>query len=454
MRRPRSLQGRLVGLVVALVGGVWLGAALFTLFDARHQIEELLDSHLAQSAALLAARHDADPPDKAGMAAPASHRYARRVAFQVWHGGRLALRSTNAPATPMASRASGFGTQRLDDGRRWRVYASPGADDGVQIYVGERMEARDDILQAVMRGMLAPLLLVLPLLAALGWWAVHHGLRPLRHLGRTLAQRAPDALQPVALPQLPTELQGLVDALNALFGRVARLLDGERRFTADAAHELRTPIAAIRAQAQVAMAACDDGVRRHALQATLDGCDRAARLVDQLLTLARLEGRAPSSGQPVALAALARAAIAELMPQAMARHQQVTLDAPDTCRVAGDATLLGVLLRNLVDNAMRYSPEGARIDVALSRGALHWTLSVDDSGPGMDDVSRTRLGERFFRVLGTEASGSGLGWSIVRRIADLHGLTLAAVPSASLGGLRVTVGGLREAAPGPAGASS
>jgi len=347
----------------------------------------------------------------------------------------------------MAPRDSGFQTLRLADGRRWRVFATHGAHEGVQIYVGERADARDDILWAVVRGMLTPLLIVLPLLAGLSWWAISHGMRPLRQLGQTLTHRAPDALQPVDLPNLPTELQRLVDALNALFGRVAGLLDSERRFTADAAHELRTPIAAIRAQAQVAMAASDDGSRRHALQATLDGCDRATRLVEQLLTLARLEGKAAPGGEPVALAALARSTIAELMPQALARGQQVSLDAPAACHVAGDATLLGVLLRNLVDNAMRYSPEGARIEVALTGDASGWVLSVDDSGPGMDDAQRARLGERFFRVLGTDASGSGLGWSIARRIADLHGLTLSTGRSASLGGLRVEVRGWRDAPP-------
>ena len=232
----------------------------------------------------------------------------------------------------------------------------------------------------------------------------------------------------------------MVDALNGLFGRITELLASERRFTADAAHELRTPIAGIRAQAQVALGATEDQERSHALQATLQGCDRAARLVDQLLTLARLESGAKHTLVDVDLAALARGVVAEVAPLALARQQVIEAAASSPCTVQGDATLLSVMVRNLVDNAIRYSPAGAIVRIAVSneRGAIR--LSIDDSGPGMSPADIERIGERFFRVVGSGQDGSGLGWSITRRIAAVHRAVVKVARSASLGGLSVEIG--------------
>jgi two-component system sensor histidine kinase QseC len=244
------------------------------------------------------------------------------------------------------------------------------------------------------------------------------------------------------LPGAPAEMLPMLDALNGLFERIGALVESERRFTADAAHELRTPIAAIRTQAQVALGENDGGLRRHALQATLAACDRATRLVEQLLTLSRLEAGSPAPALPVDLLGVVRHVVADLAPQALRKQQAIELDAPPGVMVAGDATLLAVLVRNLVDNAIRYSPVGASVQVRLLRsetGAVE--LSVEDSGPGLSDAELSRLGERFFRVLGAGegASGSGLGWSIVRRIAAVLRLQLAVARSARTGGLLVTV---------------
>jgi two-component system sensor histidine kinase QseC len=283
---------------------------------------------------------------------------------------------------------------------------------------------------------------------------VRRGLLPLRRLGTALGRRSPEATQPLVLAESADELHALVDALNSLFARIGRLIDMERRFTADAAHELRTPIAAIRAQAQVALAAEDDASRHHALSATLRGCDRLTRLVEQLLVLSRLDARPPTDHRSVDLAALARRTIAELAPQALERRQTVALEVPRHCEVAADEMLLAVLLRNLVDNAIRYSPAGAQVTMHLTARDGRWHLAVDDSGPGLADAELGRLGERFFRVLGSGKTGSGLGWSIVRRIAEVLALRVEARRSTVLGGLCVEVEGAlndepdrRQAAP-------
>lgn len=441
LTRPASLQQRLLLLVVGCSLATWLIAAALTWRDARHEVGELLDSHLAQSAALLAAQGIGVDEDEHGLDAPTLHRYAPKVAFQVFHAGRLAVASANAPAQAMADAGTalqGFHTVRMN-GATWRVFATRGSAHDVQVFVGERIDARQDIVWAVLRSMLWPVAIAVPLLALAGWWSVRVGLRPLRTLGRTLGQRAPDALAPVQLPQAPAEIVPVVAALNALFARMAALLERERRFTGDAAHELRTPIAAIRAQAQVALGASDDAGRRHALAATLAGCDRAARLVDQLLTLSRLEAGGSGGLQPVDLGALVRQVAADLAPGSLARQQLLRLQTQPGCTVHGDETLVAVLVRNLVDNAIRYAPAGARIDIDVRREAASVVFAIEDSGSGLGEADLACLGQRFFRPAGSASSGSGLGWSIAQRIAQVHGATLVADRSPALGGLRVRV---------------
>jgi two-component system, OmpR family, sensor histidine kinase QseC len=446
MTRPHSLQGRLLALVLATVGAIWLAAALAVWFDAKHELDELLDSHLAQAAALLVAQQSGqlkDDEDEMRLDAPMLHRYAPKVAFQVWHEGRLVLRSTNTSAAPMAEHRSGFAT-RVIDGVTWRVFAARGAENDIRVLVGEQTGSRDDILRSVLRGMVGPMLVALPLLGVLLWWSVRRGLLPLRRIGHAIARREAHALQPIAPEhedgELPVELAPLVGALDALFARIAGLIETERRFTADAAHELRTPIAAIRAQAQVAQAAGGDATTRDAaLRSTLVACDHAAHLVEQLLTLARLEAGGEAAVDTLDLVRVTRDVLVELAPAALARRQSLELDGATSCVMRGNPLLLAVLVRNLADNALRYSPDGAhvRIDIAAEAGAA--LLRVQDSGPGLDEAQQQRLGERFFRVLGNTAPGSGLGWSIVRRIAVAHGATVTTLRSAALGGLAVEV---------------
>jgi two-component system sensor histidine kinase QseC len=452
-----SLQSRLLLWVLGVSMATWLLAAAWTWRSAQHELDELLDGHLAQAAALLISQqgsdghargehehHDDDDEDALDKA-PTLHRYAPRVTFQVWHEGQLMTRSANAPTQPLASNTKGFSTVQID-GVSWRVFAAQGRAHDMQVWVGERLDARSEILQAVLRGQFTPLALALPLMALAVWAAVRASLGPLRRLRQAVEAREPQSLQALTLPDAPAELAPLVAALNALFARIASLIEAERRFTADAAHELRTPIAAIRMQAQVAQAASDAPERQRALSATLAGCDRATHLVEQLLTLSRVEasgagtiGSASTTLSPIDLTALARRVMADAAPAAMVKHQDIELLAPQPCTALGHEALLGVLLRNLLDNAIRYSPEGAAVHVIVEAVNGQPRLVIADSGPGLSDADQARLGERFFRVLGTDQPGSGLGWSIVRRIADLHGLKLEVSRSAALGGLQVSL---------------
>lgn len=440
---PRSLQNRLLALVLGAVASVWLGAAALTWVDVRHELDELLDGHLAQAAAILVVQQaqemDGDGP---GVDAPSLHRYAPKVAFQIFHDGRLTLRSANAPTSAMRGARQGFraGFETVQvNGATWRVFAAYGAERDVQVYVGEETASRASILWAVLRATLLPMALALPLLALALWWAVDRSVRPIRRFGRALARRQPDAQTPLTMRDAPTEMTPLVDALNGLLARIATLLASERRFTADASHELRTPIAAIRAQAQVALAESDDTLRRQALHKTLAGCDRASHLVEQLLTLSRLEAADAPEMTALDLGELARQVVAELAPQAVAKGQTLAFDGAPGCALPANATLLSVLIRNLVDNAIRYCPPGAQITVTVAARRQQVVLCVADSGPGLSDADLQRLGERFFRVAGSAESGSGLGWSIVRRIAAVHRLNVSLARSPALGGLLVQV---------------
>lgn len=437
-----SLQQRLLSRTLGAVLVVWVATAAFVWFEAQHEVDELLDAHLAQSAALLVVQQNATPEDDEPLLdAPTLHKYAHRVAYQVFDEGRLVMHSPNVAHTPMAQHTQGFETLTLADGYAWRIFAAPGRGHDVQIYVAERVDSRDEILRAVLLGFLPPLTIALPLLLIGLWWNVRSGLQPLQRLRQALLKRDIQTLTPVVLSETPQEVQPLLDALNDLLQRLALRMEIERRFTADAAHELRTPVAAIRAQAQVALsAATHDDVRQQALHDTLLGCDRASRVIEQLLTLARVEGPQDLASEPFRLDQLAQYILADLTPEALRRGQTLELLAPEALLVNGQSTLWQILLRNLIDNALRYSPEGAVVRLHVYQVAGdHVEVTVEDSGAGLSDADMARLGERFFRVLGTSATGSGLGWSIVRHIAALQHIDVQVVKSEDLGGLKVTL---------------
>ncbi|MEQ1439113.1 ATP-binding protein [Fontimonas sp. SYSU GA230001] len=419
---PRSIRSRLLVSLLAAAAAVWIVSGIVAWRDALHEVDELLDAHLAQSAALLLAQAgELDEIDTEHL--PLLHKYGRRVAFQVWeHGERLRLHSLNAPNTRLSRRDRGFADE-LIDGRRWRVFSVQ--QDEWLIQVAEESGARKAIGRSVGRGLLLPLLLGLPLLGMLIAWIVRRGLRPLALLSEEVGRRAPDQLAPLPVPaDVGAELQPLLLRLNQLFAQLAESFESERRFTADAAHELRTPIAALKAQAQVAQRAGSDAERRPALDKVIQACDRTARLIDQLLTLARLEpAHWRAHRARTDLHALASGVAADLAPLALRRGIDLVLEG-ETVAVDGHADLLAVLLRNLLDNAIRYAPDHSTVRVRIGRSAAGVLLHVIDQGPGIERGLRDRLGQRFQRLGRADVEGTGLGLSIVRRIAELHGAAL------------------------------
>lgn len=437
-----SIRRRLLLLLTGTVLAAWVATAVFTYFDARHEIGEMLDAHLAQSAGLIAAQleHEFEDDEEDEGRTPRQYKDERKIAFQVWdRKGELRLRSASAPATRLQGRSEGFGDAVID-GKRWRIYSRWDESRDYLVQVGERYELREELAESVASHLMHPLALALPVLALLIWLGVGAGLAPLGGIAREIARREPDNLAPLEEGSTPREIVPLVASINALFGRLQKSLEQERRFTADAAHELRTPLAAVKTQAQVALGARSAEERAHALANVVSGTDRAARLVEQLLMLARLDPQtALPDGHTVGLPDLAARCIAELAPAAAEKGVEMSLATCDEAKVAGDAVLLGVLLRNLLDNAVRYTPAGGEVEVGVTCAKDAVLLEVSDSGPGIPEAERAQVLDRFYRVLGSGEEGSGLGLSIVKRIADLHraGVSLGAGPGGR--GLRVAV---------------
>lgn len=422
-----SLRRQLLLVLLSGLGLIWLVTASLTVVESRHELDELLDAHLAQSAALLLAQVGEDVDDIEVEHAPDLHRYAHQAAFQIWDAdGNLQLHSSNAPATPLSARREGFSDNRINT-HAWRVFSATTPDRRYQVHVGESLAAREKLAGEMLGQLLSPLLIALPLFGLLVWLAVTRSLRSVNQLSDSLAQQQPGQLHAVTTP-VPRELAPLVIRLNELLARVDASLANERRFTSDAAHELRTPLAAIHTQLQVAQGARDGKERDRAIAMALSAGDRATRLTDQLLTLARVDHGQPALlMHPVALRDIARHSIEMLAQEASRKHIALALEsvAGDPACINGHADLLQILLRNLIDNAIRYSPPDTSVTVSLQRcgnavAGEQILLTVSDEGPGIPEAQRAAAMQRFHRLDETGRHGSGLGLSIVQRIAELH----------------------------------
>jgi len=286
---------------------------------------------------------------------------------------------------------------------------------------------------------------MMPILMLVVWWVVSRSLEPVARVRSQLASRQADDLSAVSDTGLPDEVRPLVQELNLLFGRVQTAFDAQQTFVADAAHELRTPLAALRLQAQSLDRAESPEARKVAVSRITAGIDRATRLVEQLLVLARQEATAAGGAvtRPVELSELARRTVADLAGVAAAKGVDVGVQQADAASVEGQPDALQILLRNLVDNAIKYTPTGGTADISVKNevveGAPQVRVTVEDSGPGIPAEERERVFDRFYRVAGSEAAGSGLGLAIIKAIAERHGATLALGESERLGGLAATV---------------
>ena len=436
-----SLRLRLILFLTIILGVAWLVAAWFTHIESREEIDRLFDAQLAQSAQVLlgTTRHELhERIERGDDEVSASHEYEQKLAFQIWDEKNLLLRSSTAPVVAMSQASEGY-SESLISGEQWRVLTRWDARHEFMIQVAEPLAGRESLAHHITLKMLLPTFIALPVLLILIWFGVGAGLRPLQLLKREIKQRTANHLEPVAMAGVPEEVMPLVKALNDLFARLEEAFEGERRFTADAAHELRTPLAALRIQAQVAMRSTELEVRHAALENVLRGVDRATRIVEQLLTLARVDPESTVAGyKQVDLASLVAPVMRDLAPQAHAKQIEISLEESNVCKVFGDEVQLSLLLRNLLDNAIRYTPVGGRVTVsALNLDGIR--LEVRDTGPGILAAEREQVLQRFYRITGSGEEGSGLGLSIVSRIAELHGASLELKDNEAGQGLLVRV---------------
>ena len=479
-----SIRTRTLALVLGVLSLALSLISWRSYTDARHEIAELFDAQLAQTARLLeglvardlppethaalqkaldAALHIELEPGRS-MALSQGHRYESKLAFQVFDDqGQVLLHSASAPPTllprlllelhrradghvhadhepltALIGRLPGYHEVSLDYSR-WRVFLLRDHADRRWILVAERADVRGELVGMTALSSLLPDLIGLPLLALLVWLAIGLGLKPLDQVVRLIKARDAENLAPLMLAPLPRELEPMVAALNRLLLQVTSLLEREKRFLADAAHELRTPLAVLRIHAQNALEAPEAADRDAALQQLGSGVDRATRVVTQLLTLARLAPEALlRTMQPLDLAPWLRYELAELIPLALDRGQELTLEFDETAdyHLLADAPSLGTLLQNLVGNAVQYTPCGGRVAVGLQADAQSVALRVADSGPGVPAEQYDKLFNRFYRQ--GEGEGAGLGLSIVQRIVELHRGEIQ-LGRAELGGLAVTV---------------
>jgi two-component system OmpR family sensor kinase/two-component system sensor histidine kinase QseC len=424
-------------LLVSLLSVVVLSAAIgagITYFNALRESESLFDYQLRQMALSLRDQGFI-PPDEAAALANDDLDFV----VQIWTADGTRLYASH-PGQALPPRAVlGFADVQLGEGT-WRIFSTATRDRVIQ--VAQPLAIRRQLAAQAALRTVVPILALTPILAVAIGWSVGVSLRPVRRLVVEVKRRDADALEPVAQSGLPSEVSPLVESINALLGRLRNALDAQRAFVSDAAHELRSPLTALKLQLQLLQRSSDTPSRAEAIEALSSGIERATRLVSQLLTLARAEPGGPQ--QPLAptdLAEVARQAIADVLPLADAKSVRLGLDAQENCIVEGDAPALRILVRNLADNAVRYTPAGGRVELTVAADGDHVTLAVDDSGPGIPASERERVFARFYRgsgdgEAGRDETGSGLGLAIVRSIAQRHAASLHMMDS-PLGGLRV-----------------
>jgi two-component system OmpR family sensor kinase/two-component system sensor histidine kinase QseC len=425
-----SIRARLL---LATLGGVALaalGLGALTYRGVHAEVEALFDYQLRQMALSLRDQGEVAPAQAAALADGQLD-----FVVQIWTADGRAIYAPR-PHGALPQRAQLGLADVSVGGAVWRSFST--ATPTRVIQVAQPLAVRRRLAAEAAWRSVWPLLGLAPLLGAAAWGLTSLALQPLRRLAEAVRARDAASLQPLPLHGLPDELAPLVAALNALLQRLGQALDAQRAFVADAAHELRSPLTALKLQLSRLERAGDDAQRRAAVAALTGGVGRATRLVEQLLALARSEpGAVPLAMQPLDLSELARQALVDVVPLAAARGTAVSLDAREAVRVDGDRAGLLALVRNLADNAVRHSPAGARVDVRVAVQQGRAELLVDDSGPGIPLHERERVFGRFQRRDDADdGAGSGLGLAIAANVARGHGATLQ-LGDSPLGGLRV-----------------
>ncbi|MGZ5007990.1 MAG: ATP-binding protein, partial [Methylobacter sp.] len=355
------------------------------------------------------------------------HKYERKVAFQLWSkNDGLLLRSESAPPFAFSSAANGFSETNIDE-HVWHVFSISSSNGEYVIHVGQKEEIRAELTDEISAQLVMQFLVGLPILGLVIWIIVGHALKPLNRLEIALSRREASFLKPLSSKKLPKEIIPVVNEINNLFAQLEQAFEHERRFTADASHELRTPLAGLLTQAQVAMRTKDDSVRHQALKRIEQAVNRMTYMVQQLLTFSRIEsGTEYLAKETTVLSREVPRIIAELDPDAHKKRILMEYDESNAVPIVANTLLINILIRNIIDNAIKYTPAHGTVRVSLTGTEHQLQLCVEDSGPGIAPDQYENSLKRFHRCVETanKVQGTGLGFSIVQRIATIHNAEL------------------------------
>jgi two-component system sensor histidine kinase QseC len=433
-----SLRTRLFVALVAMTVLVWSIAAGWTYVRTQADVERVLDARLVEAARMVSSLAASGAVAKeSARAAISSESYNRQLSCQIWTlRGRLVARSGGAPSQRLSNAPAGFSETQIG-GETWRVYTVPRPDVGLRVMVGDNLRVRRRLISQVITGVLLPAAAGVVALAVLLWIVVDRALAPLQAIAAALVRRPAADLSPIEADGAADELRPMLSALNSLFDRLAAARVREAHLTASAAHELKTPLAGLKAQAQIALTSADTEVRLGALKQILLAVDRASRLVAQLLEMARQDAEQTVKPRPswVSLRRAWSQVALDLAPAARARGVRLEFeDGPAEIHVAPE--FLQSALRNLLENAVQYA--NSRVVGRLERAGPGWRLIIEDDGPGIlaEDLARVR--ERFYRGRRARGVGSGLGLSIVD-LAIRHADLSLELSRGDLGGLAARI---------------
>ncbi len=439
-----SIKYRLISQLLIVVLLIVGSASWMSYQDIQEETGELFDAQLARSARLILSLLQADSGHSdfssiqkyldenqfltavAGAAsedlAEKGHVYETKLGFQIWdRDGNLILKSDNVPIAPISQRRNGYSTGYFL-ANKWRVFSLTSSDGHYQCVTAERIDVRNDLINKISEDLLLVIFIFIPFLLVVIWLLINQDLAPLQNLAMQIDARGVEKLHSVSQENVPQEIQTIATAINNLLQKLKQALARERRLSSDAAHEIRTPLAAIKLHAELAQSATSRAQREASLNHVLEGIDRTTHLVEQLLALAKLEpGVAGNELESVDLKSLLVDEVAQLTPLAHKKNIDISIDAPVNINTDIQATPLSLILliRNLVSNAINYTQEGGCVRISLSAENQRLCLQVEDNGPGIAEEERERVLDRFYRVENHSSAGCGIGLSIVRRAVEL-----------------------------------
>jgi signal transduction histidine kinase len=423
-----SIRRRLLYFITASTLGLTLLISGLALLSAYEEIEEVYDAQLAHSAKILLQLTEKELGESNNVAIELgterpdiAHHYENKLTFRIWKDDILSTQSTQAVSFGNFNAPPGYSNESID-GVMWRFFVLLDPASNITIEVAEQLEIRQELILKILASFWLPLFLFVPMLILIIWWVIRIALKPIFVLSNEINNREANDFSPIHEDLTPTEIRSLIHSMNSMLQRIQSSFIREKQFTDNAAHELRTPLAAMKAQTQVLIKKSAHVPEfEEGLNDLLLSIDRATQMIEQLLELARLQAGVTDM-QPVDLHTVLIDTLQEISPLAERRHIQFKLHSTSSCLINGNAHALTIMLKNVIGNAIKFSPPASTIEITIESDAGQVILAVSDKGPGIPDQDKHKIFERFYRVKkSSHFSGSGLGLSIVKWVSDLHG---------------------------------